>query len=301
MVIPLEFLHPFSPTETGNGKDFTTETGNMKGFSSEKEEKWKISPQKEGLGGIFHHRKESVHFIIPSPLKRFWGQLNPGKYSSFFPLEGQRQWHSQEAAGEWIAVLCSSPWGVTGPGSESSLLKAHWFPLSHCKIQGVFQKAAKQHQRQAKPQWERPGRVWYLQEPLEQAQLPFLCRQGWHTATGLVLWLVIWIFFFPSCHREFNKHSRVGEWVEAIKQSTAELIPPEGAERELCRAGTGEHKPWWQSKSCAGKGPDKAFNSIKPQSSLESGIKPGFGGDGRWKWVWNPRCGKQFPQKRLSS
>lgn len=50
--------------------------------------------------------------------------------------------------------------------------------------------------------------------------------------------------FFPSCHREFNKHSRVGEWVEAIKQSTAELIPPEGAETELCRAGTGEHKPW---------------------------------------------------------
>lgn len=207
---------------------------------------------------------------------------------------------AQSASCRWLncsAVLrplgSVRPWQLKSPCSK--LIDSLW---ATAKFKVFFRK--QQHQSQAKPQWERPGRIWSLQEPFQQAQLPCLCRQCWHTATGLVPWLVIWIFS-PSCHREFNKHSRVGEWVEAIKQSTAELIPPEGAEGELCRAGTGEHKPWWQSRSCAGKGLDNAFNSIKPQSSLESGIKPGFGGDGRWKWVWNPRCGKQFPQKRLSS
>lgn len=67
MVIPQEFLHPFFTTETGNVKDFTTETGNMN-----------FSPQKEGIWRIFHHRRRSVHFIIPSSLKWFWGQLNLG-------------------------------------------------------------------------------------------------------------------------------------------------------------------------------------------------------------------------------
>lgn len=71
------FIHS-SPQKQGNVKDFTIEKGNVKDLSSRKEENMKDFTQKEGLGGIFHHRKRSVHFLISSPLKRFWGQLNLG-------------------------------------------------------------------------------------------------------------------------------------------------------------------------------------------------------------------------------
>lgn len=87
--------------------------------------------------------------------------------------------------------------------------------------------------------------------------------------------------FSPSCHVQFKKSLTMGEWVGEIKQHTAEMILLEVAKIKLCKTKTWEHNPLW----CLAWGLDSAFNSVRPHMSLESQIKPRFGGNSRWKYV----------------
>lgn len=70
----------------------------------------------------------------------------------------------------------------------------------------------------------------------------------------------------------------MGEWVEAIKQCTAEMISPEVAERKLCRTGMGEHISPCDKAKALYKRDLIMLLILRPHGSLESGIKPRFGG-----------------------
>lgn len=153
MVIPQESLHPFITTETGNVKDFTSERGTMKHFSSQKA----VCP-----------------FYNSQPIKMVLGTIKSGILQVKIPvyLLGRTKAMPQSASCRWLncsAVLQSlgsvRPWQLKSPCS-----KHIDFLWATAKSKVFFRK--QQHQSQAEPQWERPGRIWYLQEPFQHAQPP---------------------------------------------------------------------------------------------------------------------------------
>lgn len=126
MVIPQESLHPFITTETGNVKDFTSERGTMKDFSSQKE----VCP---------FYNSQPVKMVLGT-MKSGILQVNNSSLSS-----GKDKGNATVSKLQVTELLCcaSVPGECQALAAEVPLLKAHWFPLSHCKIQGVFQKAPK--------------------------------------------------------------------------------------------------------------------------------------------------------------